>query len=91
VINLVWDNPSSRWSPMSLLNNFVIESVLYHEIGHHVRRHTLGQDPKQEKEADKYSARIMANSHHLLFRIARLFAAARRGLIRALGGAKPAA
>lgn len=84
-INLVWDNPSSRWSPLSWLNNFIIESVLYHEIGHHVHRHMFGQDPDQEREADNYSARIMANSHHLLFRIFRLFDGARRGAIRALG------
>src|SRR5215475_3423710 len=63
VINLVWDSPSSWWSPMSWLNNFVIEIVLYHEIGHHVHRHTFGEDSDQEKEADKYSGRIMANSH----------------------------
>jgi len=72
VINLVWDNPSSRWSPMSWLNNFIIESALYHEIGHHVYRHTFGQDPDQENEAEKYSDRVMANSNHLLFRIGRL-------------------
>jgi len=88
VINFVWDNPSSRWGPMSWLNNLVIESVLYHEIGHHVHRHTFGQDSGQEKEADKYSGRIMANNHHLLFRIGRLFAGAWRGLIRALGANK---
>lgn len=74
-INLVWDNPSSWWSPMSWVNNFVVESTLYHEIGHHVHRHTFGQDPNQEKEAEKYSDRMMANSNHLLFRIGRLLCA----------------
>jgi len=72
VINLVWDNPSSKWSPMSWLNNFIIESTLYHEIGHHVHRHTFGEDQDQEREAEQYSDRIMANSNHLLFRIGRL-------------------
>jgi len=61
VIKLAWDNPCSRWSPMSWLNNFIIESTLYHEIGHHVCRHTFRKDPDQEKEADKYSDRIMLN------------------------------
>jgi len=74
-INLVWINSSSRWSPMSCIDNFIIENTLYHEIGHHVCRHTFGQDPKQEKEADDYADRIMLNSNHLLFRIARLFKA----------------
>ncbi len=49
----------------------VIESVLYHEIGHHVHRHTFGQDPDQEKEANDYSDKIMFNSSHVLYRIMR--------------------
>lgn len=71
-INIVWDNPSSRWSPMSWVNNFLIESTLYHEIGHHVCRHKFGQDPTQEKEAVAYSDRIMWNSGRLIFRLGRL-------------------
>ena len=80
-INLAWDNPSPRWSPMSWLNNFIIETTLYHEIGHHVHRHTFGQDPEQEADAENYADRIMANnSGHFLFRLARL-------LKRAIGSA----
>lgn len=72
-INLAWDNPSPRWSPMSWVNNFIIESTLYHEIGHHVHRHTFGQDPEQEADADTYANRIMAHSSgHFLFRFARV-------------------
>lgn len=72
-INLAWDNPSPRWSPMSWLNNFIIESTLYHEIGHHVHRHTFGQDPEQEAEAENYADRIMAySSSHFLFRVGRV-------------------
>ncbi|MCY7348831.1 MAG: hypothetical protein LH614_21795 [Pyrinomonadaceae bacterium] len=67
-INLVWINSSSRWSPMSWIDNFIIENTLYHEIGHHVYRHTFGQDSTQEKEADDYADGIMINSNHLLFR-----------------------
>ncbi len=70
-INLVWDNPSPRWSPMSWFNNFFIERILYHEIGHHVHRHTFGQDPEQEEEAEKYSDKILANSNRLVFRTGR--------------------
>ena len=72
-INLAWDNPSPRWSPMSWVNNVIIEGTLYHEIGHHVHRHTFGQDPEQEADAENYADRIMAHrSSHLLFRIARV-------------------
>jgi hypothetical protein len=70
-INLAWHNPSPQWSPMSWVNNFIIESTLYHEIGHHVHRHTFGQDPDQEADADNYANRIMANRRSL-FRVARL-------------------
>ena len=70
-INLVWDNPYSRFNPLSWLNSFVIESTLYHEIGHHVHRHTFGQDPDQEKEAMDYSSRVMANTSRLPLRIMR--------------------
>ena len=38
----------------------------YHEIGHHVHRHTFGQDPDQEREADQYAANILKKSHPLL-------------------------
>lgn len=72
-IKLAWDNPSPRWSPMAWLNNFIIEGTLYHEIGHHVHRHTFGQDPEQEADADDYADRIMAyNSSHFLFRVGRV-------------------
>ena len=80
-INLAWDNPSPRWSPMSWVNNFIIESTLYHEIGHHVHRHTFGQDPEQEADAENYANRIMANgSSHFLFRVARVLKRARAEL-----------
>lgn len=72
-INLTWDNPSHRWSPMSWLNNLIIETTLYHEIGHHVHRHTFGQDPEQEADAEDYADRIMAyGSNHFVFRVARV-------------------
>jgi hypothetical protein len=73
-INLAWDNPSSRWNPISWVNNYTIESTLYHEIGHHVHRHTFGQDPEQEDAADQYADRIMGQrSDHLLFKVVRIF------------------
>ena len=71
-INLAWDNPSPRWSPMFWINNLIIESTLYHEIGHHVHRHTFGHDAEQEAAADNYSDQMLLyKSGHFLFRIAR--------------------
>jgi hypothetical protein len=70
-INLVWDNPYSRFDPVSFFDLFNIESILYHEIGHHINRHTFGQDEDQEKEADDYSDYLMRRSSHLIFRILR--------------------
>ena len=82
-INLAWDNPSSRLNPMSWLNNFMIESTLYHEIGHHVHRHTFGQDPDQEEAAEKYADQVMANrSSHLLFRVGRFLSRSLKGAIK---------
>lgn len=78
-INLAWDNPSSRLSPMSWVNNLIIENTLYHEIGHHVHRHTFGQDPDQEEAAENYADQIMfKRSRHLLFRVGRLVRSCRR-------------
>ena len=70
-INLVWDNPCSRFNPISYLNLYIIENTLYHEIGHHIHRHKFGQDEKQEKEASDYADYIMTMSTHLHFRIIR--------------------
>ncbi|HEX8147246.1 MAG TPA: hypothetical protein VF591_08715 [Pyrinomonadaceae bacterium] len=74
-INIVWDNPSRRWSPMSHVNNFIIERTLYHEIGHHAHRHTFGQDPEQEEAAERYADRIMSGSGHWYSRVGRLLGA----------------
>ncbi len=74
-INIAWINCSPRWSPVSWVDNFIIENTLYHEIGHHVYRHKFGQEPTQEKEAEDYADRIMMNSKHLIFRAIRLLKA----------------
>ena len=70
-INLVWDNPCSRFNPISYLNLHIIESTLYHEICHHLHRHQFGQDEQQEKEADEYADYMMTKSNHLHFKILR--------------------
>jgi hypothetical protein len=70
-ISLAWDNPYSIHNPLSYLSLYIIETVLYHEIGHHVFRHTFGQEEKQEKEANEYADYLMLRSNRLLFRILR--------------------
>jgi hypothetical protein len=50
-----------------------IESTLYHEIGHHLHRHTFGQDSVQEAEANKYSNYLMlSKSSQWIYRVGRL-------------------
>ena len=70
-INVVWDCPYSRLNPVSFFLLVFIESTLYHEIGHHINKHTFGQDDVQEKEADAYSDYLLRRSNHLLFRVLR--------------------
>jgi len=65
-INLVWYAPSSRYNPLFWLLILLHERTFYHEIGHHVCRHTFGQDPEQEREADRYASMLMAKRHPIL-------------------------
>lgn len=63
-IAIGWDVPSNpllRW--FCLLR---VEHTLYHEIGHHVFRHELGQDPDQEEQADDYAGNLVRRNHPLL-------------------------
>jgi hypothetical protein len=62
-IALVWYNPFSRNSITGRLCVSHIESTLYHEIGHHVHRHTFGQDAEQEAQAEQYANRLFQLSH----------------------------
>ena len=69
VINILWDASASR----SLISRFLIQRTLYHEIGHHVRRHTLSwQDPEQEEEAEQYAMRMIRRAYPGLRRAANL-------------------
>lgn len=65
-INLVWSAPSSRYNPLFCLLVLLHEHTFYHEIGHHVPKHTFGQDPVQEKEANQYASKLMTKRHPLL-------------------------
>lgn len=62
-ITVAWLNTFKTNSFLFKLFLFNIEHTFYHEIGHHICRHTFGQDPVQEKEADEYAAKIMSKAH----------------------------
>lgn len=73
VITLVWNNPEGKWNPMSWLSVFSMERTLYHEIGHHFHRHTVGgQDPDQEKQANSYALQMQKKSRPVLIGILKL-------------------
>ncbi len=71
VIALVWDEPFGRNNPFSALNALSIERTFYHEVGHHVHRHTYGQDPVQEEEAEAYAIARMRAAHPRFRAVAR--------------------
>lgn len=57
VITVVWQQHFPASSRLASWLDFTHRWVLFHEIGHHTHRHTFGQDPEQEREADLYSNR----------------------------------
>ncbi len=63
VVTLVWMNFLSERNPISWLVRLGVEHTFYHEIGHHVHKHSGGQVPKQEREANRYAARLLKRSH----------------------------
>ena len=65
-VMIEWFLPVSFLNPLSWFFKLQIERTFYHEIGHHFHRHTFGQIPEQEKEADKYAAVLMGKHHHIL-------------------------
>ncbi len=62
-ISIAWGDNYGKFPLAFKIFLFLTEHTLYHEIGHHVHRHTFGQDPIQEKEANRYAARAMKVSH----------------------------
>ena len=72
-IVLLWDNHFKENSMLFKLFALMTEKTLYHEIGHHVHRHTFRQyTSDKEKEADNYAYRIMKQNHPSLYIVARL-------------------
>lgn len=71
-ITLIWEYPLLRWKWVDWLSRVSMEHTLYHEIGHHSCGHTFGQDPQQEKEADRYAAARLRVTHPYLVWVAKL-------------------
>ncbi len=78
-IALVWNGSFHPYVPLNWLARLDSRRTLYHEIGHHKYKHTYGQVPEQEHEANRYAAeqlrtavpllRILVNSLRFLFRL----------------------
>jgi hypothetical protein len=72
-IKLVWHSRFSWYTPLLWMFSWVIwlmrEKTFYHEVGHHAHCHTFGQDPDQEREANRYAAHMMAKRHPILYAI----------------------
>ncbi len=55
-VTIVWNRFQSHLNPLAWLALWLQESVLYHEIGHHVLKHEGGgYDQEKEDTADKYA------------------------------------
>ena len=63
VITIVWYSLPRIWKPLNRILMFPVEHTLYHEIGHHIHRHTEGwRDPEKENQADRYAGKILRKS-----------------------------
>lgn len=62
-IDLIWQQRDFGGAFFTRMELFSRELTLYHEFGHHACGHTFGQDPKQEKEADRYAAKLFKRAH----------------------------
>ncbi|MER8486572.1 hypothetical protein [Mesorhizobium sp. M1322] len=63
VIEIVWRR-ASKHRIGNAVRRFMIEKTLYHEVGHHALQHIeWGQDPDQEKQADRYAWKMMRKAH----------------------------
>lgn len=60
VVTLAWMTFLPPESRLIRIINANHQFTLFHEIGHHVHRHSFGQDPEQENEANVYAFRVTA-------------------------------
>lgn len=71
-ITLYWDASALQSRLQKWLARLWLEKTLYHEIGHHALGHTPGQQPEQEKEADRYAHARLRTSRPILAALARI-------------------
>ncbi len=62
-VRVIWRPLLPELLGLRWLSRLLIEHTLYHEVGHHVHRHTFGQDPEQEAEADRYANQLIRRVH----------------------------
>lgn len=79
-ILIFWYKRLEYFFLLSFIFLYRIEFTLYHEIGHHCKKHTFGQDPIQEKEANLYALENFLKNHkfvnlifHLIKKIVKIF------------------
>ena len=65
-ITVYWRGSLLGRKSLAWLARVFVERTLYHEIGHHFHRHTFGQQPEQEKEADRYAFARLRVTHPYL-------------------------
>jgi len=78
-IRLLWLGPELPRG-VRFFTETITQQTLYHEIGHHVHGHTFGQIREQEREADDYARRLMAQAHPNLSSVAWVFSRLRTRL-----------
>ena len=80
VITVVWPTALPPKFPLHWLFRLGCESTIYHEVGHHRHGHTeYGQVPEQERQANRYAAKLLLHVHPWLTRLG-------LGLVWLLGG-----
>lgn len=68
VITIAWNNSFPAFFPFSFLLLFCTEWIFYHELGHHVLKHTFlaKSYEEREKEADSYAWERLLEAHRYL-------------------------
>ena len=71
-ITVIWKDPLLHEKLFAWINRVAMERTLYHEIGHHFHGHTFGQQPEQEKEANRYADARLRITHPYLIGIVKV-------------------
>ena len=66
-IHITWCNPYSIVNPLFWLSLKAIQKTLYHEIGHHAKKHSLHSNILlREDEAEDYASLMLKRYHPVL-------------------------